>query len=342
MASASRTQGCTGCENGHVMCKGCLRFGLRVVVGDTSMVKGLLCGCLTLKDTVALQNLAGHADDSLKALMENPPREASDPAGAAARQEFDMEMIQVRRAFQVRDELLKSGIYKKKLQEWAELVRRKELEHLYHVCSEPGCDMENWILRTAFEEKCKNENTCTWRCKAGHRNSVIPDQREINEMNRNILMHPEFYTNHCGHDEKPLRRFRLCPGCVQAGLLTFAVHEAGCKQWPGSGASVRTHRHCFCFHCTREWGTACSHRASNCDDPGIQQVRRTVNPEGIEVLELGFIDQKAYIAWIKSSWAACPPTRFPGGDVIYGATRQGQLGMEDKAALKKAMEEGTQ
>merc|ERR1712205_32826 len=73
VASASRTQGCTGCENGHVMCKGCLRFGLRVVVGDTSMVKGLLCGCLTLKDTVALQNLAGHADDSLKALMENPP-----------------------------------------------------------------------------------------------------------------------------------------------------------------------------------------------------------------------------------------------------------------------------
>merc|ERR1712232_552028 len=103
------------------------------------------------------------------------------------------------------------------------------------------------------------------------------------------------------------------------------------KQWPGSGAG---HRHCFCFHCTRVWGAECSHTASNCVDPGIQQVRRTVDSNSGEVLQIGHIDQKAYIAWLSSSRAPCPPTVFPGGDRVLGATRQGQLGMEEKSVLK--------
>merc|ERR1711920_481470 len=169
--------------------------------------------------------------------------------------------------------------------------------------------------------------------------------QDIDEMNRNILTHPEYYTDRCGTDSMKLRRFRLCPPCVSEGLLTFAVHEAGCKQWPGSASA---HRHCFCFHCTSIWGHQrglCNHQVQ-CVDCGIQQVRKTSDGAGSEMLEIGFIDAAAYIAWVKGA-NACPPTKFPATSVrssaeqVLGSTRQGQLGMENRAELKKAMEEGT-
>uniref|UniRef100_A0A7S2AML3 Uncharacterized protein n=1 Tax=Alexandrium andersonii TaxID=327968 RepID=A0A7S2AML3_9DINO len=213
------------------------------------------------------------------------------------------------------------------------------MEHLYHACTTPGCPMENWILREDFDSEYRSRGQCVWICKRGHRNSVLPSADDIDEVNKNILLHPEHYSARCEYDTFPLRRFRLCAQCVGEGTLTFAVHESGCKQWPGSGSG---HRHCFCFHCARPWGNnngQCNH-SQRCTDPGIQQVRRTADGQGGEKLEIGFIDAAAYIRWIQSG-RSCPPTVFPSGRV-QGETRQGQLGMEDRAALQTAMTEGTQ
>ncbi|OLQ01109.1 hypothetical protein AK812_SmicGene16191 [Symbiodinium microadriaticum] len=192
------------------------------------------------------------------------------------------------------------------------------------ACSFPGCGMANWILRTDFEREYRSRGLCNWVCPKGHRNCVLPSQEDINEVNRNLLSHPEYYTDRCGSDALALRRFRLCPECVQEGLLTFAVHEDGCKQWPGTMAA---HRHCFCWHCTRKWNVECSH-ATVCQDPGIQQVRRTTDGEGSEKLEIGFVNAQAYIQWIGTG-LDCPDTLFAGGaGRIRGATRQGLLAME--------------
>merc|ERR1712032_322230 len=186
---------------------------------------------------------------------------------------------------------------------------------------------------------------CNWVCGKGHQNSVLPSDADITEMNRNLLMHPEYYTDRCGTDSMALRRFRLCPPCVREGLLTFAVHEAGCKQWPGTASA---HRHCFCFHCTKTWGQAdgCCNHAIICQDCGIQQVRRTKDGQGGEMLEIGFIDAQQYIMWLRGG-SNCPPTRFPpnsvhvGVEQVLGGIRQGALGMENRVELRKAMEEGT-
>lgn len=228
----------------------------------------------------------------------------------------------------------------KKVIEWYDLLRRKESEHLYHACQHPGCNMDNWILRTDFDRDYRSRGLYNWTCKRGHKNSVLPSQDDINEMNKNILLHPEHYDARCGYDAMALRRFRLCPQCVTQGMLTFAVHESGCKQWPGGGAGSG-HRHCFCFHCTRIWGGpgGCDH-SQRCSDPGIQQVRKTQGPDGNTTLELGHIDGQAYIDWINGRRRDCPPTIFRDGQVL-GNTRQGVLGLEDKRMLAATMREGT-
>mmetsp|Transcript_23092 Transcript_23092/g.58918 ORF Transcript_23092/g.58918 Transcript_23092/m.58918 type:complete len:220 (-) Transcript_23092:38-697(-) len=218
--------------------------------------------------------------------------------------------------------------------------------------------MHNWILRADFDEQYRAHGMLHWLCGQGHRNSVLPTQEEIDEMNRNILLHPEYYTEHCACDTIALRRFRLCPDCVTQGLLTFAVHEAGCKMWPGS---AHGHRHRFCFHCTAPWasvpdgGGGCSH-ATRCRDPGIQQVRRATDSKNNEVLEIGFINGKDYIDWVsggtsstsflglgsRQSTPPCPPTCFRGNtEQVQGKTRQGQLGLEDVEMLRKTIHEGT-
>jgi len=318
----------TGCQQNHICCGSCLRFGLRTVVGDVTATENLLCGCLSISDKFAFETLAKQADTQFQALLR------STPEGVAEKQEFEMELALLRRAFQVYNDI-PANIFSLKVSEWFELVRRRASEHLYYACSQPSCDMSNWILRADFDARRQNNRSCNWTCKAGHRNSVLPSQEEINEINRNILSHPEHYGN-AGHDGCPLRRFRLCPECVAEGLLTFAVHEAGCKHWPGSQAG---HRHSFCFHCQWKWGTQCNH-STRCVDPGIQQVRRTTTDDGNEVLEIGFVNGEQYIKWIQKK-GSCPDTTFSDGTRVLGATRQGQLGMEDRAALKATMDEGT-
>lgn len=321
----------TGCEKGHIICGGCLRNGLRIIVGDISQTENLLCGCLKTTDAVAFERLTHRADETLQALVAHPPE------GMAERKEFAMELAQVRRAFQLAETIPK-GIFKAKVEEWLEKVKQHAMEHLYYPCAQPGCGMANWILRTDFDRTYRVRSQSTWVCKQGHRNSVLPCQAEIDEMNRNILLHPEYYTSSCGHDAMSLRRFRLCPFCAAEGFLLFAMHEAGCKQWPGSTSQ---HRHCFCFHCTAKWGSrdGCNHGVQ-CSDPGIQQVRRMNDGRGAEMLQIGFIDGPAYVAWVRGA-RTCPPTVFPDGAQVRGDTRQGQLGMEDRTALRRTMEEGT-
>jgi len=322
----------TGCDLKHVICESCCRAGLRIMVGDVSQTDHLVCGCLTVSDVTALEGLAHRADATMQALVQKPPKDAM------ARREFDMEVLQHRRAFTLSDRIPRD-IFTTKVNDWLEKVRRKATEHLYHACCHPGCSMENWILQTDFDKDYRSNGRYVWFCRKGHKNSVLPAQEDIDEMNRNILMHPEFYTGRCGFDSMALRRFRLCPGCVDEGLLTFAVHEAGCKQWP---ATRSAHRHCFCFHCARPWGSGsggtCAHSVQ-CSDPGIQQVRTKRGVDGGHFLEIGFIDADAYKTWVRGK-GDCPPTRFPTGTVL-GATRQGNLGMEDKRKLQRAIEEGT-
>jgi len=321
----------TGCDFKHVICESCCRAGLRIMVGDISQTDNLLCGCLTVKDGTALEGLAHRADTTMQALIQNPPE------NAMLRREFDLEVLQLRRAFTLADRT-PPDIFRSKVNEWVEKVKLKATEHLYHACCHPGCGMENWILQVDFDREYRGNGRYIWHCRKGHKNSVLPVQEDIDEMNRNILMHPEFYTDRCGLDSMALRRYRLCPGCVTEGLLTFAVHESGCKQWPGTR---NAHRHCFCFHCTRTWGSGhdntCTHSVQ-CRDPGIQQVRTITGADGLS-LEIGFIDAEAYKNWVRGR-GQCPPTRFPTGSVL-GLTRQGNLGMEDKNVLNRAMREGT-
>jgi hypothetical protein len=280
--------------------------------------------------------LAERADEAIQGLQAIPPKE-----GSQERQEYDVECAQLRRAFQVEGQAIPKGIFTQKVETWMEKVKDISREHLYHACSTPGCGMENWILRTDFEINYRAHGFYTWTCKKGHSNTILPSQQEIDSMNRNILLHPEHYTRQCGHDSLALRRFRLCPECVREGLLTFAVHESGCKQWPGSRAG---HRHCFCFRCTKIWGKECNH-STICEDPGIQQVRKAVGSDGKQIIEIGYVNAEQYIAWVGRG-KTCPPTIFRKGQrgqevLVRGETRQGQLGLEDKEKLLRTMNEGT-
>jgi len=100
------------------------------MVEDGSRTDHLLCGNLTLNDVMALEGLVHRADATMQALVQKPPKDAM------ARREFDMEVLQHRRAFMFAD------IVPRKANEWLEKVRRKATEHLHHVCCHPGCSLE--------------------------------------------------------------------------------------------------------------------------------------------------------------------------------------------------------
>ncbi|CAE7203129.1 pth, partial [Symbiodinium sp. KB8] len=86
-----------GCGAEHLVCNSCRWRALRAVVGDVTQTEKLVCGCLTLDDTTAFSGLAEAADKSMQALVAAPPK---DPVEL---QEFEMELAQVRRQFQVRE-----------------------------------------------------------------------------------------------------------------------------------------------------------------------------------------------------------------------------------------------
>eukprot|EP00427_Karlodinium_veneficum_P037684 CAMPEP_0169293846 /NCGR_PEP_ID=MMETSP1016-20121227/63530_1 /TAXON_ID=342587 /ORGANISM="Karlodinium micrum, Strain CCMP2283" /LENGTH=76 /DNA_ID=CAMNT_0009384609 /DNA_START=1 /DNA_END=228 /DNA_ORIENTATION=+ len=57
----------------HLVCKSCLRNGLRSMAGDTMTIEHLLCGCFTGKHRRPLLALAERADIDLQALISTPP-----------------------------------------------------------------------------------------------------------------------------------------------------------------------------------------------------------------------------------------------------------------------------
>lgn len=323
----------SGCPKGCCVCDSCLRRALKSVVGDSGHQENLVCGCLTVKDTVALKSLAARADSNLQAALAKPPTDQY------ALKEFEADVALVRQAFFLAQSI-PPNIFQVKVDEWIKIVRRRAAEHLYHACAYPECGLENWILRTEFDEQYRSNRQHVWICKQGHRNSVLPVQKDIDDLNRNLLLHPEYYTDRCGHDGIKLRRFRVCPECVLEGQMLLTQHEEGCKQWPGSRSA---HRHAFCFSCTSPWGQGpgLCHHSIRCSDPGIQQIRRTVGRDGDEILDIGFVDAQEYISWLRGHRQDPPPTIFRGGEQALGATRQGALGLEDKAAILQTMNEGT-
>merc|ERR1712196_649685 len=165
-------------------------------------------------------------------------------------------------------------------------------------------------------------------------NTVLPTEEEIREYNKIILVHPEYYVQSCAYSNVPLRRRRLCKGCVESGILMVAEHSDACKHWPGDG---RSHRHQFCFACSRTWGSECDHSCGDCADPGIQQVRRQGS-----LLEIGFVNGQEYMQWLRGERARPPPTKFPTEPTeVSGEDRQQDLGMENVAELLKESQSGT-
>lgn len=326
----------TGCNKAHGVCKSCLRGALRALVGDITQQEHLICGCFTRKNRAPLKVLAERADIDLHELKDNPPQDPIE------KQDAEMELSQMRIHFSLGEEI-PGNFYQEKVLEWYRKVNMKEIEHLYHPCKHPSCrdKMENWILIEDFENDFQSKGICVWTCKDGHLNSVLPSQEELDEMNKNLLLHPEYYEERAYYDQVPLRRYRLCEQCAVGGILMLAAHGGACKQWPGGGAG-RGHRHCFCFACARPWNEpgGCKHGEPTCTDPGIQQVRPNATGDGCEV---GYVDGESYIRWLKDrhNTSTLPPTRFAGGAPEPGAERQARLHLTDKARLLAESQRGT-
>lgn len=318
----------TGCASLHVMCGDCLRAGLRSMTGDITVLDNLLCGCFSERSRRTVTALAERSDTQLQELLASPPAEAS------AKMLFEDELQDLRRRFDL-DEEIPQGLYKEKTEAWFDKVIRQQIMPNYYVCSHPDCaeEIDNWMLRETFDTDYRAKGLFEWSCPLGHKNTVLPVSDEIAMVNKTLLLHPEYYVGSAAYDNCPLRRYRICPGCVDSGVLMLAVHADGCKQWPGGGSA---HRHCFCFSCTRTWGTECGH-GQNCADPGIQQVRKKDAK-----LEIGHVDGQAYLEWLRGNQEAPPPTLYPSEPSVEdGAERQRQLKMEDRQELLKESQEGT-
>eukprot|EP00928_Gymnodinium_smaydae_P028291 TRINITY_DN21605_c0_g4_i1.p1 TRINITY_DN21605_c0_g4~~TRINITY_DN21605_c0_g4_i1.p1 ORF type:complete len:697 (-),score=69.87 TRINITY_DN21605_c0_g4_i1:93-2183(-) len=325
----------TGCNRAHVICKSCLRRSLRAMTGDTLVVEHLICGCFGKATRRALMVLAERADVSLAEALANPPTSGYD------KQDWDSELADTRRQFDLDDGPIPDDVYLQKVKHWYKTVTIGEISHLYYPCSDPACadKVENWKLITDFEEERDNATrsgrptSSIWTCPAGHRNSVLPSEDEIKDINKNLLSHPEYYVESAPYSSIPLRRYRICCQCAEGGVLMLAVHGGECKQWPGYGNG---HHHCFCFACTRTWGSGCNHSSQTCADPGVQQVRCLG-----DALQVGHVDSNAYIRWLRGEERDPPPTVFADGSTESGNDRQQRLEMTDRAALCAEMNRGT-
>jgi len=317
----------TGCTSAHVICTGCLRAALMAMAGDATNIESLICGCFSSKSRKALMVLAEHADVSLHADLER----AATSTDKIFKADLDMEMVQVRSRFDLGPgSSIPPNVFREKITEWFKKVFINDIGHLYYPCQHPACanEVDHWILIEDFERDYQSRHQTTWVCPAGHANSVLPTQEELDQMNKNLLMHPEYYTQSSEYDRCPLRRYRLCQECLEGGALMLAVHNEGCKQWPGAG---RGHQHVFCFHCTRRWGQ-CDHR-TQCVDPGIQQVRKVDDH-----LEIGFVAAPAFLSWVAGG--GTPPPTVYGPTQEDGTVRQERLGL-DRSAIRQESSVGT-
>ena len=335
----------TGCSHGHAICESCLRRCMRAIIGDTLTTTNLICGCFGTSTRKALLMLAERADISFAETWEVPP------VNLYEKQDWESEISTVQKQFLLTPppEAMECdddpfhpfmNLYANKMMQWFSTVTMSDISHLFYACSHPACcdKVDNWMLISDFE-KMQSDNLvmATWTCPDNHVNYVLPSEEEIDNINKCLLSHPEYYTENCGHNGIPLRRYRLCPECADSGILLFAVHGGDCKQYPGYGNG---HRHTFCFACTRTWGDShsnCNHGSRNCVDPGIQQIR-SVNKEK---LEIGHIDSREYISWLQGNCYNCPHTIF-SGFIMNGNERQLRLGLTDKQIMLNEMRRGTQ
>ena len=262
--------GCKMAADGHVICRDCLRMSLRSLAGDILTTTNLLCGCFGFANRGPIMVLAERADKSLSELLASPP---TDPGEVM---QLEMEIEATRQQFGLMADgtgattnataaaagnadanhgggggggvaggndngSIPPDLYRTKVAAWFDKVQQMTMAPLYHLCLHPDCatKIEHWILRTDFDTDYRAKGQLTWICPADHRNSVLPTDDEIREVNRNILFHPEFYTASDAYDHCPMRRYRLCPGCVHGGSLMMAAHDDGCKQWPGGGGKSK-------------------------------------------------------------------------------------------------------
>jgi len=326
----------TGCNTGHVICKSCLRRSLRAIAGDILMVENLLCGCFGKSTRKALLALATLADTSFQEAQLNVAEGASF-LDELDKEDIRNEEIETRSRFDIpANERIPDTVYQQKIKDWFSKVFINDIGHLYYPCAHPECSskMENWILKTDFEEQYQARGQTVWKCPLGHRNCVLPSEDEVKDVNKNLLLHPEYYILDAFHDHCSLRRYRLCPECIQGGIIMLAVHSEGCKQWPGGG---RGHQHCFCFACTRPWGRGCNHGSTDCRDPGIQQVRVRSDDQ----IELGYVDGGEYLRWLNREIPEAPPTRWACGEQELGSVRQQRLGLVNQAELLAESRKGT-
>lgn len=321
----------TGCAQLHVICGYCLRAGLRAMIGDITQLDKLLCGCFSHVSRGTVSALALRADGQLQVAVASPDLDAME------RSFLEEELTGLRRQLELgAEDVLPSEVYTARVKDWYDKVIRQQIMPNYYVCKHPDCaeEVENWMLRETFDREYRAKGEFKWQCPLGHMNSVLPVEDEIRLVNKTVLLHPEYYVQSAAYDSCPLRRYRLCPGCVSGGVLLLAVHADGCKQWPGGGSA---HRHCFCFACSRMWGSECGH-GTRCQDPGIQQVRKTSDG-----LEIGFVQGQAYLQWLSGQQAHPPPTEFSTEPfLVDGEERQRELGMQDREALLAESQQGTQ
>jgi len=314
----------TGCAQLHVICGYCLRAGLRSMIGDITVLENLLCGCFSHSSRGTVSALAERSDKQLQDELATPHVDAADGSML-----LEDELQETRRQFGITSEAIYPDLYSRKIREWYDKVIRQQIMPNYYVCAHPDCadEVENWMLRETFDTEYRSQGRFEWSCPRGHRNTVLPVDQEIQVINRTMLLHPEYYVERASCDDCPLRQYRLCPGCVEAGILMLAMHAEGCKQWPGGGSA---HRHCFCFSCTKTWGSECNHGV-RCTDPGIQQVRKISDR-----LEIGHVNGDEYLKWLRGERADPPPTAFPTEPAtVDGMERQEGLGMAERQSLLK-------
>ena len=248
--------------------------------------QGLLCGCFSHTHRRALEALAAKADATLATMVS-----AELPSGGTEEMEREMELKETRARYGLGpEEPLPPGLYGKRLHLWLEKIEWNAAASSRHLCRHPACAgvMRSTISHDDFDREYRSQGVTTWRCPAGHLNSVLPSASEMEEVNAALL------ANHPGRQAQGgALAMRLCPGCAQEGILMLAEHHSGCKHWPGNASE---HRHAFCFDCTRPWGGGeghCNHGVDcSGNRPGTQQVRLVTARDGAERLEIFFVEER--------------------------------------------------
>lgn len=296
--------GFTGCKKACVLCNRCLATALCDLSGTKKeALDGLICGCYrrdreSYKD---IKNLAERADSA------NERGECDRPRTHAG--------------------------YVDLVTWWIAEVSRHDKPNRSYICRDIICAEDPTTWKPVDEvEELQAQGQCFWQCDKGHHNSLLPNAKEIKEVNKKLLLLPGYYAQ---ADGCQLPQHRLCQECLHGGKLMLVAHDHGHRCWPARTQRGHRHRHCFCFSCCqREHHVA---PGGACQDPGIQQVRLTGPDYDNLFLEVGYVDRTAYLHWLQEGSAEPPPTVFNGFE-LDGARRQEILKMPGSERLRRFAE----